>query len=77
MNDEPVTNEKRMFEELQELVSLEMKDILATAAEEGYSPRDVVTALELALQAEIELLAASPEAEANIAADGEPASPAV
>ena len=53
-----------------------MKDILATAAEEGYSPRDVVTALELALQAEIELLAASPEAEANIAAEGEPASPA-
>lgn len=76
MNDEPATNEKRMFEELQELVSIEMKDIMSTAAEEGYSPRDVVTALEFALQAEIALLAANPEAEQNIAGEGEPAPPA-
>lgn len=47
----------RAFEELQELVALEVKDILATAAEEGFKPRDVVTALEMALQAEIEALA--------------------
>lgn len=47
----------RMFAELQELVAIEVKEILATAAEEGFSPRDVVSALELALQAEIAALA--------------------
>lgn len=61
MNDEPATTERRMFEELQELVALEMKDIIATAGEEGFSPRDVVSALELALRAEIEALAAEPD----------------
>jgi hypothetical protein len=50
----------RMFAELQELVTLEVKDILATAADEGYALRDVVAALELALQAEIAALAAPP-----------------
>ena len=57
MNDASATNDSRLFEELQELVSLEMKDIMATAAEEGFSRRDVVAALELALEAEIEALA--------------------
>lgn len=57
MNDEPATTDRRLFEELQELVSLEMKDIMETAAEEGFSRQDVVTALELALEAEIEALA--------------------
>jgi hypothetical protein len=47
----------RLFEELQELVAMEVKDILATAAEEGFTERDTVNALELALQAEIEALA--------------------
>jgi hypothetical protein len=50
-------NETRLLDELQELVALEVKDIMATAAEEGFAPRDVVAALELALQAEIEMLA--------------------
>jgi hypothetical protein len=50
-------SDARIFDELQELVALEVKDILATAAQEGFSARDVVTALELALQAEIEALA--------------------
>lgn len=55
----------RLFAELQELVAIEVKEILATAAEEGFSPRDVVEALELALKAEIEALAESPEQTAD------------
>lgn len=54
-----------LFEELQELVAMELKDILATAAEEGFAPRDTVNALELALQAEIEALAGG----ANVSAE--------
>lgn len=50
-------DEDPMFSELEELVALEVKDILATATEEGVAPRDVVTALELELQAQIEALA--------------------
>ncbi len=49
--------ESRMFDELQELVALEVKDILATAIQEGFEQRDVMTALELALRAEIDALA--------------------
>ena len=71
MNDEPETSDSRMFEELQELVSIEMKDIMATAAQEGFSPRDVVTALELALQAEIAALAVEPETTEQIVVPGE------
>ena len=62
MNDEPGTTDNRLFDELQELVSLEMKDIMETAAEEGFSRQDVVAALELALQAEIQALAANAKA---------------
>lgn len=75
MNDEPQTTEGRMFEELQELVAMEMKDIIATAAEEGFSPRDVVGALELALKAEIEALAREPEVTEAVNEEG--ASPAI
>ena len=57
MNDQPEPADDRIFAELQELVAIEVKEILTTAAEEGFSPRDVVSALELALQAEIEALA--------------------
>jgi hypothetical protein len=69
MEDEPGTTDNRLFEELQELVSLEMKDIMATAAEEGFSRQDVVAALELALQVEIQALAASAEAKNDLAAE--------
>lgn len=75
MNDEPETTDSRMFEELQELVAMEMKDIMATAAEEGFSRRDVVAALELALQAEIAALAAEPEAKEEILAVEEQVAP--
>jgi hypothetical protein len=57
MSREPEANDDRIFDELQELVAIEVKEIMATAAEEGFAPRDVVSALELALQAEIEALA--------------------
>ena len=66
MRTQQQDNEDRLVQELQELVSLELKDILATAAEEGYHPRDVVSALELALQAEIEALAAPAAANALV-----------
>jgi hypothetical protein len=69
MEDEPGTTDNRLFEELQELVSLEMKDIMATAAEEGFSRQDVVAALELALQVEIQALAANAEAKNDFAAE--------
>ena len=65
MATQPELDNAAVFEELQELVAIEVKDILATAAEEGYSPRDVVGALELALQAEIEALANPDGAKAN------------
>jgi hypothetical protein len=61
----------RIFAELQELVAMEVKDILATAIQEGFAPRDVISALELALRAEIEALATN----ADVATDpveGEP-----
>lgn len=70
MNDEPEATDRRMFEELQELVALEVKDILATAAEEGFSARDVVGALELALQAEIAALAENGEVASETIASG-------
>jgi hypothetical protein len=57
MSEEPEPTDDRVFAELQELLAIEVKEILATAAEEGFSPRDVVSALELALQAEIDALA--------------------
>lgn len=57
MAEESAPNNHRVFSELQELVAIEVREILATAAEEGFSPRDVVSALELALQAEIAVLA--------------------
>jgi len=75
MNDKPETTDSRMFEELQELVAIEMKDIMATAAEEGFSPRDVVAALELALQAEIASLAAEPDAKEGMVAVEEQVAP--
>ena len=56
METEPTDNDARLFAELQELVALEVKDIMATASREGFAARDVVSALELALQAEIEAL---------------------
>ena len=52
MND----NDTRLFEDLQELIALGVKDILATADSEGYQRKDVVSALELALAAEIQAL---------------------
>ncbi|MBX9456108.1 MAG: hypothetical protein KL863_08855 [Rhizobium sp.] len=58
MQDDTNPGQDRMFDELQELVAIEVKEILATASEEGFSTRDVVSALELALQAEIAALAA-------------------
>lgn len=58
MSDEPEATDDRILAELQELVAIEVKEILTAAAEEGFSPRDVVSALELALRAEIEALAA-------------------
>lgn len=62
MIDETEITDARLFDELQELVSLEVKDIMATAAEGGFAARDVVTALEFALRAEIEALATAPDA---------------
>ena len=56
MDNEPSSDDARRFEDLQELVGLEVKDILATAGSEGYAARDVMAALELALQAEIKAL---------------------
>lgn len=61
MEDEAIRDDSRLFEELQELIALEMRDIMETAKGEGYTARDVVSALQLALRAEIEALA---EAEA-------------
>lgn len=58
-------DEDPMFSELEELVALEVKDILATATEEGAAPRDVVSALELELQAEIEALANNTQVETD------------
>lgn len=49
-------NDTRLFEDLQELIALEVRDILATADSEGYERKDVVSALELALAAEIRAL---------------------
>lgn len=63
MEDEAIQDESRLFKELQELIALEMRDIMETAKGEGYAARDVVSALELALRAEIEALAAAPEPE--------------
>lgn len=68
MSSEATANEARMFEELQELVALEVKDILATATKEGFEPRDVVSALELALQAEIQALEDGAPLEDSVAA---------
>lgn len=56
MADDTNDNDKRLFEDLQELIALELKDILETADSEGYARKDVVSALELALAAEIEAL---------------------
>jgi len=67
MSDEPEPTDDRIFAELQELVAIEVKEILTTAAQEGFSPRDVVSALELALRAEIEALE---DAEASPADSG-------
>jgi hypothetical protein len=64
MSAEPDPNDDRVFAELQELVAIEVKEILSAAAEEGFSPRDVVSALELALQAEIQALAETAAVEA-------------
>ena len=55
----------RMLEELQELVAMEVRDILGTAAEEGFAQRDVVAALELTLQAEIAALADTPQTKSD------------
>lgn len=57
--------DERLYAELEELVSMEVRDILATATQEGFSPRDVVSALELALQAEIAALAGNGEVETD------------
>lgn len=57
MTDELELDNSRLVQELQELVALEVRDILAAAAEEGFAARDVVSALERALQAEIAALA--------------------
>lgn len=65
MSSEPEPTDGRLFAELQELVAIEVKEILAAAAEEGFSPRDVVSALELALQAEIAALADDAQADAR------------
>jgi hypothetical protein len=72
MDNTAEATEKRMFEDLQELIALEMKDIIATAAEEGFSPRDVISALELALQVEIEALASDPGANEDSDLAGDP-----
>ena len=66
MPEDTSPSDDRVFAELQELVAIEVKEILATAAEEGFSPRDVVSALELVLQAEIQALANETTANANI-----------
>ena len=58
--------DERLYAELEELVSMEVRDILATATQEGFSPRDVVSALELALHAEIAALAGNGEVETDI-----------
>jgi hypothetical protein len=70
MAEEPTPNNERVFSELQELVAIEVREILATAAEEGFSPRDVVSALELALQAEIAVLAEGQQDTAVMSPDG-------
>lgn len=54
-------SDDRMLAELQELVSMEVTDSLATANQHGFAPRDVVSALERALRAEIEALATNTE----------------
>jgi uncharacterized protein (UPF0335 family) len=56
MDSDISDHDNRLFEDLQELIALEVKDILATADSEGYDRRDVVSALELALAAEINAL---------------------
>lgn len=56
MDNDISDHDNRLFEDLQELIALEVKDILATADSEGYDRRDVVSALELALAAEINAL---------------------
>lgn len=56
MANESSDNDVRLFEDLQELIALELKDIMATADSEGYERKDVVAALELALAAEIQSL---------------------
>ena len=56
MTQDTSDNDIRLFEDLQELIALELKDILATADSEGYERKDVVSALELALAAEIQAL---------------------
>lgn len=70
MANETSENDARLFEDLQELIALELKDILATADSEGYERKDVVTALELALAAEIQALK---EGEAAVAEEEGPA----
>ena len=56
MASETADNDDRLFEDLQELIAMELKDIMATADSEGYQRKDVVNALELALAAEIRAL---------------------
>ena len=56
MDAELQEDDGRIFQELEELVALEVRDILATARSEGFEERDVVHALERALAAEIRAL---------------------
>lgn len=56
MASDTADNDARLFEDLQELIAMELKDIMATADSEGYQRKDVVNALELALAAEIRAL---------------------
>lgn len=58
MDAEREEHNARIFEELQELVALEVRDILTTAHSEGFGKRDVIQALEHALAAEIRALEA-------------------
>lgn len=73
MANEPNENDARVFEDLQELIAIELKDILATADSEGYERKDVVSALEMALAAEIQALR---EGEVTSAEDGPTSEPA-
>jgi len=65
MTQDTSDNDVRLFEDLQELIALELKDILATADSEGYERKDVVSALELALAAEIQALRAGEPVDEN------------